>query len=504
MRARHLAFEHQRQAQQGLGQPIIAAELSSGHRLVAVKNRLFHSKRWKTFHDFLIDYLKDAMGSDWGNAELAKPLDQRHRILVWYDKLCEQQRLFIKEPGVVVNSRMTGAVAAYLHLAYDLYALAHNADLRTKLVARLRDSRSFFGARYEVRVAAMLVRGGFIIEFENEDDRSRTHCEFTATSKNTGASFSVEAKRPETGRVMRQLVRALKKDASHRRIVFIDLNAPDTDAGSDEIPASMKRAFDLLRRFEVLDPEARRLPPAYIVMTNTPWEHYLDGIQWRQSALADGFNIDEFKLDHGFPSLRATIDGRQAHIEMHDFLESMRRHSEIPSTFDGEYPELAFAEAPPEASPRLLVGNRYLIPDADGAEVVGTLTSAVVNEAKRTAMCAATIEGGKAILFTAPLSEVEMAAWKKHPDTFFGEVSKNHHSETLLDFYDFMMSSYANTPKEKLLEFMAGASDFAELSMLEQPALASIYCERMATNVSASSRPSRPPALRSRWQNTKK
>ena len=76
--------------------------------------------------------------------------------------------------------------------------------------------------------------------------------------------------------------------------------------------------------------------------------------------------------------------------------------------------------------------------------------------------------------------------------------------ETLLDFYDFMMSSYANTPKEKLLEFMAGASDFAELSMLEQPALASIYCERMATNVSASSRPSRPPALRSRWQNTKK
>jgi hypothetical protein len=500
MRARHEAYEQQRKKQQGLGRPIVAAELSGGHRLVAVKNRLFHSKRWKTFHDFLIDYLKDAMGSDWGNAELVKPLGQRHPILVWYDKLCEQQRLFIKEPGVVATSAMTGAVAAYMHLAYDLYALAHNVDLQAKLIARLRDRERFAGARYEVRVAAMLVRAGFSIEFENEDDRSSTHCEFTATSKKTGASFSVEAKRAESGRVTRQLVRGLKKDASHRRIVFIDLNAPDTNAGSNEVPAYVKRAFDLLRRFEALDPQAQRLPPAYIVMTNTPWEHSLDGTQWRQCALADGFHIDEFKLDHEFPSLRAAIDGRQAHIDMHDLLKSMQTHEEIPSTFDGENPELAFADVPH----RLLIGNKYLVPDADGTEVVGTLTSAVVMETDRIAMCAATIDDGRAIMFKASLSEAEMAAWKKHPDTFFGEVSRNHHSETALDFYDFLMSSYAGTPKSKLLEFMASASDFEELSKLEQPALASVYCERLATNMFADSGASHLPLLRSQWKPARK
>ena len=87
MRARHEAKEHQRTEQQGLGKPINAAKMDNGHQFVAVKNRLLHSRKWKTFHDFLGDYLKDAVGSEWGNAELQRPFDQRHPILVWYHKL---------------------------------------------------------------------------------------------------------------------------------------------------------------------------------------------------------------------------------------------------------------------------------------------------------------------------------------------------------------------------------------------------------------------------------
>lgn len=117
---------------------------------------------------------------------------------------------------------MTGAVAAYMHLAYDLYALDHNAELQAKLVTRLRSKDNFYGARYEVQVAAMLARAGFTIAFENEDDRSTSHCEFVITHPRTGKQFSVEAKRAESGRVIRQLVRALGKTANHTRIVFID------------------------------------------------------------------------------------------------------------------------------------------------------------------------------------------------------------------------------------------------------------------------------------------
>lgn len=136
--ARAEAQRAQRERQQGLGRPIVSAEVS-GHRFVAVKNRLLHSQKWRTFHDFLGDYIKMAVGPDWGNAELAKPLEQRHPILVWYHLVCEQQRRFVKEPGKVHPAQMTGAVAAYMHFAYDLYALDHNAELQEKLVGRLRD-----------------------------------------------------------------------------------------------------------------------------------------------------------------------------------------------------------------------------------------------------------------------------------------------------------------------------------------------------------------------------
>jgi hypothetical protein len=338
------AKEHQRIEQQGLGRPIIAAKTDTGHQFVAVRDRVLFSKKWKTFHDFLGDYLKDALGSDWGNAELQKPFDQRHPVLVWYHKLCEQQRLFMKEPEKVSTARMTGAVAAYMHLAYDLYALDHNAELQAKLVARLRRKEHFHGARYEVQVAAMLARAGFTLAFENEDDRSTSHCEFTAAHARTGKQFSVEAKRAESGRVNRQLVRALNKAANHTRIVFIDLNTPDPSTGQ-AIPAYVQRAFDLMRRFETLDPQAQRLPPAYLFFTNSPWEHHLDAIDWRQLALGDSFHITEFKLDHQFQSVRAAINGRQAHIEMHELLKSIRTHSSIPATFGGENPELAFVDS---------------------------------------------------------------------------------------------------------------------------------------------------------------
>ena len=495
VRARHDAKEHQRVEQQGLGKPIIAARMENGYQFVAVKNRLLYSKSWKTFHDFLSDYLKSAIGSEWGNAELKKPFSQRHPILIWYHKLCEQQRLFVKQPGKVSGARMTGAVAAYMHLAYDLYALEHNAELQAKLIKRLHNKDQFAGALYEVQVAATLVRAGFTLAFENEDDRSTSHCEFTATNTRTGKQFSVEAKRSSGGGVNRQLVRALQKTANHTRIVFIDLNTPDPQTGED-VPPYVQRAFDLLRRFEALDPQAQRLPPSYVFLTNAPWEHHLDGTAWRQLALGDSFHIEEFKLDHAYPSLRAAINGRQAHIEMHELLKSMRKYSDIPSTFDGENPELAFVDF----ENRLTIGNRYVIPDANGIEVEGMLTSAVVMEHEKVAACAINTDDGRGFLIKVPLSDAELAAWQRHPDTFFGEISQNYKSETVLELYDFFMETYIKTPKAQLLEFLAGSPDHELLAKLEQLELASVYSERLAANAFAMMGSIPKPLLMSKWK----
>ncbi len=51
-----MAKEKQREKQQGRGRPIISHE-SNGYRFVAVGSRLHYSKKWKTFHDFLFDYI---------------------------------------------------------------------------------------------------------------------------------------------------------------------------------------------------------------------------------------------------------------------------------------------------------------------------------------------------------------------------------------------------------------------------------------------------------------
>jgi hypothetical protein len=70
-----------------------------------------------------------------------------------------------------------------------------------------------------------------------------------------------------------------------------------------------------------------------------------------------------------------------------------------------------------------------------------------------------------------------MAAYKSHPDTFFGEVSRNSKAETPMELYDFFLRGYEKTPKEKILEFFAGRPNIEHLKTLAQPELASMYAE---------------------------
>lgn len=476
-RGRVQAAQVQRQRQQGLGRPIISAE-SNGYRLVAVKNRLHYSKNWKTFHDFLINYLKSVMSRDWGNAEIAKPTELRHPIVIWYQLLCEQQRLSIKEPGKVATGKMTGAIAAYLHLAYDLYALDHNAELQAKLIARLRNHDKFTGARYEVHVAATFIRAGFDLEFENEDDGTTTHCEFTATYRRTGKKFSVEAKRREgiRPRIGRLFNNALSKHANHTRVIFIDINMRD-DATDNSEPVFLEKALRRLRELEgtLLNDQPR--PPAYVFMTNTPWSLYLEAPAPRCAALYEGFQIPDFKGGMLSPNLRHAIDAREAHIEMHELAESMRDHSSIPSTFDGDIPEFAFAPN----TRRLLIGERYMVPDASGSEHQAELESATVNENERSAMCAMKLDNDQRIIVHVPLSDIEMDAWRRHPDTFFGVVGQRQtRVENLMELYDFFHRSCKKSTKEQLISLLAGAPDIEQLKELDQSNLASIYAERTA------------------------
>lgn len=480
------AKEKQRESQQGLGRPIISAEIHDT-RFVAVKNTILHSNRWKTFHDFLCQYIKNALDPDWGTTELAKPPENRHPILRWYELLCRHQKEFFKTQGRVTSAPMTGAVSAWLSLAYDLYTLAHNVELQQKLIKRIKKVDLFPGARYEAFVAAALIRAGFEIEFENEDDRTTTHCEFTATHKKSGKKYSIEAKQRNPGdnvdgasarvRLGGKLHDALRKFAAHQRIIFIDINVPDT-AVHKEIPDYLRRALTNIRQFEGRDLKGRPgkpLPPAYVFVTNQPHGHNLEFLALPCAILAEGFQIPDFKHDAPFSSLRAAYRARKTHQDMHDLLSSMQRHSDVPATFDGEAPELAFGENPQ----RLIIGQTYLVPTPAGTEQTGTLTTACVNERESTVYAAYLLENGESVIVTHPITDGELSAYKRHPNTFFGsEINSNRKLETPLEIFDFFLRMYSPAPKEILLGHMANQPDIEAIRSLPQEDLAEILSER--------------------------
>jgi hypothetical protein len=453
-----------------------------GRRFVVVGGKLYNSHRWATFHDFLMDYGRGVLGREWWLQEATKPADQRHPIVKWFD--LAQQSLEPTSSAEPVRSRpMTGAMAAYLYLAYDLFSLEHNAEVRARLVQRLKDPDNFEGAHYEVYVGAAFSRAGYQLTFEDEDDRTRSHCEFTATNKESGRSFSVEAKHrtwgqgqdPTSGRqrIGRKLDEALRKHANHPRVVFIDVNVPD-DAKNEGVPSFMLRALDQARRFE-RSPRGRNLPPVYLFLTNRPYHHDLGGTNHRRSVIAEGFHIAEFKGHGTFATLRQAVEARDAHIDMHRLVDSIAKHNEVPATFDGESPELAFGRNPD----RLIIGHRYLVPGGGALEVPGTLESAAVMEREQLAYGVYALDDGQRITATVPLADAEIAAYRRHPDTFFGVVQPvSKQISGPLDLFDFFYTSYRETPRERLLEFLATAPDVEELEKLSQPELAKTLAER--------------------------
>lgn len=492
----HEAREHQRREQQGYGRPVISME-HSGYRCVAVGLGMYWSQDWRTFPDFLLYYIKKVLGDDgWGNVELSKPFERRHPLIQWYDYLCAVQRESIKVPGQVFESPMTGAVRAYLGLAYYLYLIAHNAtDISSRLINRLRNPDGFRGAYYETFVAAMFINAGFELEFENEDERDSTHCEFTATFPHTGRRFSVECKARQHGgidgngdaraanpllRLGKQLTKALKKRANHPRVIFIDANVPDNPKDETRLQW-LQRAVLQLRRYEDRLIGGSAPAPAYVLVTNHPYTYDLTGTSFRSVVLAEGFKIPDFRADALYPSIRAAVAARERHQEMHHLLKSIARHSDFPITFDGENPELAFADGAP---PRLRIGETYLVPDDGGNEVPGVLVDACVLENESKTWGIYRLANGTQVIVTNPMTEDELRAYRRHPDTFFGVVkSAKREAKDALDLYDFMYESYRNTPKARLLEFMHDHPDIKELDELPQDEIAKIYCERIALAV---------------------
>ena len=54
----------------------------SGHRFVAVRNRLYYSKNWKFFSDFLFEYGIKRFGKEWVEKQQKLLPEERHPLYI--------------------------------------------------------------------------------------------------------------------------------------------------------------------------------------------------------------------------------------------------------------------------------------------------------------------------------------------------------------------------------------------------------------------------------------
>jgi len=499
---RHQALQFQRERQQGRGRPIISAELN-GVRFVAIGNQIAYGK-WQTFQDFLLHHIRARFGWEWGQAQQAKPESEQHPFVRWLKVLSGLMESHTTNHSGMNSMPEYGAARAVLGLAYDLYVIEHHAkddaDRRAheRLLARLRHPDQFLGARHEARAAGILLRAGFDLTWEDEQSRREGgHGEFVATFPQTGRSFWVECKmrQPEddegTAKFTHLVSAALQKETELERLVFVELNLPNgrMDPHEGGWPGW---AINQLRTLEG-QPNAAGLPPALVLISNFPEHRHLEGLLEGAGALLEGFKTgDGYRTE--LVNLLDAIEEREKNIEIESLWRSMREHSFVPTTFDGSIPAL-------DESQRLLIGQFY---EMDNGEV-GVLEEATVVEQWRQAAGVLRLPDGKRVIYQFDLSDEELHAWRRHPETFFGEFRPHHpEAKNSMDLYEFFAKAYAETPRERLLEFMAGHPDIEELRKSPQGDLVKQYAYRLTAAVAGRNEPPAASAWHRRLRRRKK
>lgn len=487
--AEHKAKEIRRIDMQGKGTPIISEEFH-GQRIVAVRQKIYYSDNWLTFHDFLFDYLRILISSIAGENFLDLIKKEQHPIYTWYIECVRIKKSLFKDSSAETYSvPFNGYTSSYMNLAYSLYLIQHNLELQELIVHRLLKKDHFIGARYECYVLGEFIKAGYSIELEDETDGTSSHVEFVAVSEKSGHKFSVEAKARMPGKqhkvIRNQIAKALRKSATHPRIVFIDLNVSDriTDVDKPGWPSEVCKGIRDIESSLMIKGE--KPEPAYIFVTNDPDLYAPMEVSNGSAFCVDGFLIDDFGFEMEFESIRKAVEAKDRHKPIFDLRDSMIKHRSIPATFDHSVPSYINQDI---QNP-LTIGSEYLIPAQDGSEVTGTLLEAEIDQENKKVIGIFGTPNEKSLICSIPISEIELQAYKDHPDTFFGvHRPRPKKIEDAVDLYHFFYDCYKETPKSRLLELMKNSKDIKVLSKLPQDELAKFYSERMTESADRQSR----------------
>jgi hypothetical protein len=392
---------------------------------------------------------------------------------------------------------MIGAVQAYMDLAYNLYLLGHNTvrnkfsdKLQNRLKNRLKNVDEFPGAYYESYVGAGLIKAGFEVEFGDEVS-GVSACDYIVTSKSSNKKYAVEAKAIKRlgalgatrnasvsnnleRSIKNQLKDALAKPSAHPRIIFIEVNLPENITETER--GWIDEAVRIVRIAENLVIKGKPTDSAYVILTNHPHHYHQTDENFGRAAVAVGFKIPDFGYGNEFGSLREMYYAKQKHIDVSNLMDSLKTHYNIPVTFDGKMPSEAFHENPQ----RLIIGETYHFEDIGEGGLTAKVTTATVDKLKQIIYFGT----DKGHILTRPISDDELADYRRHPDAFFGAIQpQGKNIDDPFELFEWMLNSYSKTSKEKLLEFMKNHPDIENLKTMAQKEIALVYCERVVQSI---------------------
>ncbi|ULO22401.1 SEC-C domain-containing protein [Methylocystis sp. SB2] len=311
----------------GLHRPPLLAG-SDRDRFIVRGDQILHWAGGGSFLNFLESDLLRDMGEGFRRNEA-------HPLHVWWKSMRAHAEAYSKSGA---HGKILSTVAAinFFTVAHDLFIIADNARPRERLLKSLRVPDQFHGARHELMVAASLVRAGFKIDFSDETDSDRKHCDATAIHRRTARSYFVEMKakgRPgilgkpgpspspdEMKRDVSRLLRvALEKPASGERLIFLDMNLPPMPSGTDE---GVWWQSDAIASVRAVEKQPGNLKPdisAFIVFTNVPsyqmgMEDYYAGLEIAFTAFRKpGFATETTLLGDRYPDIADLFNALKAH-----------------------------------------------------------------------------------------------------------------------------------------------------------------------------------------------
>lgn len=431
----HQAAEMVRKQQQGHGKPIISL-LDHGYRIVIVGKTICWGKNWLVFGDFLLAFMKNTLGVEWGRQ--GRSNGNPHPVFRWLAKFSEYTKKHGSGDGLVKSGPTMGFIACWMQFAYALYLLAHHDQIPKRLLRRLRDHQAFLPAYYETVAGAALAVAGF--EFSNAEAKktSAPVPEFRARSKSSGKSYDVEAKRKERWtaptddvrsdafqRELETYIRGRIHSASSKRLVnpiyWIELGIPTLTKEADW-RAIAERVDAILRDAQNMTVDGQPIVPAYVVVTNHTFLANEDVEGDPSFGFLGAVNIPDFSFN-GPREIEDALASYDRHRDVHWMMKAWLISRTIPTTFDGSPPELLSPDGVPQ--PTLKIGDTIEVTDETGNPIEGRITE-IASAGDGVWAIVTAGDPPRQLLGQVRVSEREAKAAQRYTDAVFGKSSASH------------------------------------------------------------------------------